>query len=161
MKLLKELSLNIKTYTETPKPTVPQPVDGETSALRSADFSNISSTTTRSPSPRAGSGSVCALQPSERGPPLQREDKRGRDNKQKEGKRRERETNLISPVLEEATNIVQKMKYEAMQPHTEQMGDGCVRGDGGGGGGVNQTRWWRIKPTTDRKIKCRVNEKKK
>lgn len=40
-----------------------------------ANFSNTSSIATCSPSPRAGSGSACGLQPSEKEPPLQREDK--------------------------------------------------------------------------------------
>lgn len=60
-------------------------------SISSADFSNTTTITTCSPSPQAGSGSVCALQPSERVPPLQREDKEKRDNKQKKrGGRRER-----------------------------------------------------------------------
>lgn len=49
-----------------------------------ANFSNTSSIATCSPSPQAGSGSACGLQPSEKEPPLQREDK-GKECKQKRG----------------------------------------------------------------------------
>lgn len=40
-----------------------------------ANFSSTSSMATCSPSPQAGSGSACGLQPSEKEPPLQGEDK--------------------------------------------------------------------------------------
>lgn len=49
-----------------------------------ANFSNTSSMATCSPSPQAGSGSACGPLPSEKEPPLQREDKE-KEGKQKRG----------------------------------------------------------------------------
>lgn len=67
-------------------PKNPQSVWLPTRDSRRAHFSTTTTTiTTCSPSLQAGSGSVCVLQPSERAPPLQREDKEKKDNKQKEG----------------------------------------------------------------------------
>lgn len=63
-----------------------------------AHFSNTSSTATCSPSPQAGSGSACELQPSEKEPPLQRED-RERDSKQEGGERERTEPHQIVPTV--------------------------------------------------------------
>lgn len=96
----------------------------------------------RSPSPPAGSGSVCAPRPSERGPPLQRERTEQRDAINKKRGREKGGTNAISPVLEEATNIVQKWNMRPCSHTQNRWGTGecvlCARGDGGGrrGGGV-------------------------
>lgn len=103
-------------------------------------FSKYSSTAARSPSPRAVSGSVCAPRPSERGPPLQRERTKQRDAINKQQQREKGRTNVITPVLEEATNIVQKWNRRPCSHTQNRWGTGecvlCVRGDGGGGEGV-------------------------
>lgn len=74
---LRDVKRNIKTYIESPN----QLAQPSVYSRPRARFSNTSRTATCSPSPQAGSGSACELQPSEREPPLQREDKE-KDSKQ-------------------------------------------------------------------------------
>lgn len=85
-----ESNVNLLSSCGDSKATGPQSVRLPTPGLRSADYRNtITAITTCSPSLQAGSGSVCELQPSERAPPLYKEDKEKKENKQKGGEKGE------------------------------------------------------------------------
>lgn len=107
------------------KPTGPQSVWFLT---QSTDFSNTTSIATRSPSLQAGSGSACELQPSEKAPPLQREDKERQSNEQQRGRggpERERERRVILNLSNLSDTYIHRAKNRPCS-HSEQMRDRCV-----------------------------------